>query len=298
MSQHYKLHKSLIRLNERNRDGSHATQANRRAMLLMFAEQLKQQGFDVRSHMSAQDLKGRHINALVRQWKADGISAATMKNRMAVVRWWAEKIGNSGAVKSNLELGIENRQYVTNESKALTLDEIDLSKTDTEIALSIRLQSAFGLRREESMKFVAAYALNGQTPKDADRIRLKASWAKGGRARIIPVTNDQQRALLMEVLRTVGTGSLIPANKSYKTHLALFEKQTAALGIGRTHGLRHDYAQRRYAQPMGFDCRALDPDRELSEEEKAKDKEIRLQIAEELGHSRVNITSVYLGGFK
>lgn len=92
MSQHYKLHKSLIRLNERNRDGSHATQANRRAMLLMFAEQLKQQGFDVRSHMTAQDLKGRHINALVRQWKADGISAATMKNRMAVVRWWAEKL--------------------------------------------------------------------------------------------------------------------------------------------------------------------------------------------------------------
>lgn len=298
MSQHYKLHKSLIKLSERNRDGSHATQANRRAMLLMFAEQLKQQGFDVRSHMAAHDLKGRHINALIRQWKADGISAATMKNRMAVVRWWAEKIGNSGAVKSNLELGIENRQYVTNENKAITLAEVDLSSVDNEIGLSIRLQSEFGLRREESMKFVAAYALNGQTPKDAEKIRIKSSWAKGGRARIIPVTNDTQRALLMEVLRTVGTASLIPANKSYKTHLALFEKQTAAIGIGRTHGLRHDYAQRRYFELMGFNCRALDPDRELSEEEKNKDKEIRLLIAEELGHSRINITSVYLGGIK
>jgi hypothetical protein len=32
-------------------------------------------------------------------------------------------------------------------------------------------------------------------------------------------------------------------------------------------------------------------------EEIAKDKEIRMLISEELGHSRINITSVYLGSW-
>ena len=35
----------------------------------------------------------------------------------------------------------------------------------------------------------------------------------------------------------------------------------------------------------------------LTVEEKEKDAAIRLQISEELGHSRINITSVYLGSW-
>ena len=46
------------------------------------------------------------------------------------------------------------------------------------VRLSIRLQAAFGLRREESIKFNPSYAIQD------DHIRLKSSWTKGGRARI------------------------------------------------------------------------------------------------------------------
>lgn len=42
----------------------------------------------------------------------------------------------------------------------------------------------FGLRREESLKFQPVFATNGLD----DSIRLKSSWCKGGRTRVIPIT--------------------------------------------------------------------------------------------------------------
>lgn len=280
------------------REGSHASQANRRAMLKLFTEQLAKNGYDVKT-MSPKDLKGRHVNKLLEQWRKDGVSTGTIKNRMVAVRWWAEKVGNSGAVKDNATYKIENRVYVTNENKSISLKDLDLSKTDANIAQSLRLQDAFGLRREESMKFQPEYALDGQKIENAKYIRLKDSWTKGGRPRTIPITNEKQRQELQKAYAQAvkNGGSMIPKEKSYKSHKATFEAVTHVLGVGQTHGLRHGYAQARYRELMGFDCPAVAGSRVLSAEEKVKDKEIRMLISEELGHSRINITSVYLGSW-
>src|SRR5699024_9078320 len=175
----------------KHRSKSHTTQANRRSMLKLFAQQLAKNGYDTRN-MSPSDLKGRHVNKLLEQWRKDGVSTATIKNRMAVVRFWAEKVGNSGAVKDNATYKIDRRIYVTNENKSVSLHDLDLSKIDENIAQSLRLQDAFGLRREESMKFQPEYALDGQTIENAKYIRLKDSWTKGGRPRTIPISNENQ----------------------------------------------------------------------------------------------------------
>lgn len=280
------------------REGSHATQANRRSMLRLFTEQLAKNGYDVKT-MSPKDLKGRHVNKLLEQWRKDGVSTGTIKNRMVAVRWWAEKIGNSGAVKDNTTYKIENRVYVTNKNKSISLKDLDLSKTDANIAQSLRLQDAFGLRREESMKFQPEYALDGQKIENAKYIRLKDSWTKGGRPRTIPISNENQRNELRNAyaLAVKNGGSMIPKEKSYKAHKSNFEAVTHALGVGQTHGLRHGYAQTRYRELMGFDCPVVCRSRLLSADEQVKDKEIRMLISEELGHSRINITSVYLGSW-
>lgn len=267
-------------------------------MLKLFTEQLARNGYDVKT-MSPKDLKGRHVNKLLEQWRKDGVSTGTIKNRMVAVRWWAEKVGNSGAVKDNATYKIENRIYVTNENKSISLKDLDLSKTDANIAQSLRLQDAFGLRREESMKFQPEYALDGQKIENAQYIRLKDSWTKGGRPRTIPITHEKQRQELKNAYAQAvkNGGSMIPKEKSYKSHKAHFEAVTHALEVGQTHGLRHGYAQTRYRALMGFDCPAVGGSRVLSAEEKVKDKEIRMLISEELGHSRINITSVYLGSW-
>ncbi|WP_151867899.1 phage integrase N-terminal domain-containing protein [Acinetobacter soli] len=293
-----RLEYQLFMICERNKDGSHATQANRKSMLSLFTEQLKASGFKI-NQMRPSDIKGRHINALMRIWQAENLSVGTIKNRMATIRWWCEKVGKAEIVKENSAYGIENRVYVTNENKSISLKDIDLSNIDKNIAQSLRLQDAFGLRREESMKFQPEYALDGQRIENAKYIRLKDSWTKGGRSRTIPITSDKQRHELRNAyaLAVNNGGSMIPQNKSYKAHLASFERVTHDLGVGQTHGLRHGYAQTRYFELMGFDCPAVCGYRELTADEKQQDKAIRLQISEELGHSRTNITSIYLGSW-
>lgn len=293
-----RLEYQLFMICERNRDGSHATQSNRKSMLSLFTEQLKKSGFKI-NQMRPSDIKGRHINALLEIWKSEGIAVGTIKNRMAVIRWWAEKVGKAEIVKENSAYNIENRVYVTNENKSISLKDLDLSKIDANIAQSLRLQDAFGLRREESMKFQPEFALDGQTIENARYIRLKDSWTKGGRPRTIPISNEKQRQELRKAYAQAikNGGSMIPKEKSYKSHKSNFEAVTHALGVGQTHGLRHGYAQTRYLELMGFDCPAVGGFRELTAEEKVKDKEIRYLISEELGHSRINITSVYLGSW-
>jgi integrase len=282
----------------KHRDGSHATQANRKAMLKMFAEQLKTCGYNTH-RMTPNDLKGRHVNKLLELWRKDGVSTGTIKNRMVAVRWWAKKVGNSGAVQSNDTYNIEKRVYVTNRDKSVSLKDLDLSKIDENIAQSLRLQDAFGLRREESMKFQPEFALDGQWIDNAKYIVLKPTWTKGNRGRTIPISNENQRKELRNAyaLAVKNGGSLIPKEKSYKTHLASFERVTSALGVGQTHGLRHGYAQTRYLELMGFDCPAVGGPRSLTADEIAKDKEVRLLISSELGHGRIGVTSIYLGSW-
>lgn len=292
------LKNELDELCKKFRTGSHATQANRRAMLHLFSDQLASIGFNTYT-MRATDIKGKHINRLIEFWRREGLSAGTIKNRMSVLRFWAEKVGNPGAIKDNNTYKLEKRVYVTNENKSVSLKELDLSQIDQNIAQSLRLQDAFGLRREESMKFQPVFALDGQKIDSAKYIRIKGSWAKGGRPRTIPITNEKQRNELRNAYaRAVENGgSLIPKEKSYVSHMSFFEKVTSALGVGQTHGLRHGYAQDRYFELLGFQCPAVGGVRELTAEEKEKDAVIRLQISEELGHSRINITSVYLGSW-
>lgn len=286
----------IFKICHRNRDGSYATQANRKEMLSLFTKELKDIGYKV-NKIGPNDLKGRHVNALLKKWQTEGKSIGTIKNRMSVLRWLFEKIGKPEVIKTNETYGIENRQYVTNQNKSISLNHLDLSKMDPFISQSLRLQDCFGLRREESMKFQPIFALDGQSIENAKYIRLKSSWAKGGRARTIPIFSEKQRQELRSSLALAGTGSLIPSIKTYKAHLAHFEATTHSLGIGQTHGLRHKYAQERYFSLMNFPCPSVGGYRELSVQEKEKDKTVRMQISEELGHSRLNITSIYLGSW-
>ena len=76
-----------------------------------------------------------------------------------------------------------------------------------------------------------------------------------------------------------------------------WENQTKRAGLSKTHGLRHAYAQSRYTDLAGRKPPILGGVRtkELSPELKQQDRQVRLQIAQELGHSRIDITNIYLG---
>ena len=184
----------------RNRDGSYSTRSRRWKELNLIANQLYEIGYT--RFKDPHKLKGRHVTALVERWKAEGLSVGTIKTRMSTLRWWAEKVGRESVIDPrNAAYGIGERKYVTNKSKGVFLMHGALDKVkDAHIRASLELQRAFGLRREECLKFQPHLADRG------DRLVLKASWCKGGREREIPIRTARQREVLDQAHRLVGRG--------------------------------------------------------------------------------------------
>ena len=280
---------TLRKLCQRNRDGRHNTQADRMRSLALAARQLREAGF---RQMKASSLKGKHVQALLDRWQGEGLSSGTIKNRLSHLRWWAEKIGKSGILPAdNTQLGVPERRYVTNISKAQELGTGLEQITDVQVRMSLQLQAAFGLRREEAIKFQPSYADRG------DHIALKGSWTKGGRERTVPITTTEQRDALHAAHRLAGTGSLIPADKTYIQQRHVYDGQCKAAGLSHMHGLRHQYAQSRYEALTGWPAPAAGgpPVRTLSDTQRTQDTAARQIISRELGHERLQITAVYLG---
>jgi site-specific recombinase XerC len=282
-------HEFLI-MAKRNKDGSFATQKNRLSSLVQMSKQINQLGYRV-SYPS--QLKPKHVDALVSKWKEDGITDGVMKNRLSNVRWWAEKVGKSSVVRSdNLSYGIKNRVYVTNEDKGKVLDQGKLDQVNCEfVKTSLQLQEAFGLRREESIKFDARFAV-----KD-NKIILKASWCKGGKQRSIPIETDKQRQVLQRIERISPNGCLIPRSKNYIQQLRRYEVQTKMAGLNQMHGLRHRYAQDKYKALTGTECKARGglSRKDMTKNQLKLDTTARQTISRLLGHERLEITNVYLG---
>jgi len=92
--------------------------------------------------LQAKSLNPKHVEALAKHWQAHGISIGTQKNRMAVLRWWAEKVDRQNVIaRHNDFYGIPDRAFVSNNSKAVDLDVDALQRVkDDHVRLSLALQ--------------------------------------------------------------------------------------------------------------------------------------------------------------
>ncbi|HFD11587.1 MAG TPA: integrase [Crenotrichaceae bacterium] len=284
------LNFQLKTLCHRHKEGSYRTRHDRHTQLQLIATQLHDLGF---RHLHASGLKQKHVQALVAHWQSTQISDGVIKNRMAVIRWWAQKADCSAAVaKDNSVYGIGRRQLVASYDKSIPLNQAKLdSIQDPYVRASLLLQHHFGLRREEAIKFQPRYADQG------NHLRLKGSWTKGGKVRTIPIRTEQQREVLNQIKTIAGGGAMIPAHLNYVQQLRRYEYHTAHAGMSKCHGLRHGYAQRRYQELTGWLAPAAGGPKsaQLTSSQKQKDLEARLMISGELGHEREQITAVYLG---
>ncbi|MCY4430251.1 MAG: integrase domain-containing protein, partial [Rhodospirillales bacterium] len=274
----------------RNPSGAEARMRERRAGVRTISARLEALGF---RGMRPRSLGGRHVWALVGDWHARGLSPGTMKNLMVHLRWWAGAVGKGSVVmRDNDRYGIADRKAARGHRDGLELDAAKLAAVrDERVRLSLELQAAFGLRREEAIKFRVAYADRG------DRIALMASWCKGGRARTVPVLTDAQRELLDRIHAFAGKDSLIRPDEKYVQQMGRFERDTRRAGVPKSHRLRHGYAQRRYRELTGFPCAAAGGSamRAMNQAERRFDRVARETVARELGHARIEVAAVYLG---
>lgn len=295
-----KLRTAKLSINELIKHKSshaYATQADMRHMLFRCIKDLHSFGYKI-GHIKG--LQPKHIDALVTHWKSQGKNPGTIKNYMSKLRYTASLLGKPELIKpNNADYAIEKRAYKSNTNKAI--HQVDLSKCqDPYIRLSIEGQALFGFRREESMKFILSEAHQEKS------LHIMPSWTKGGIGRTLTITHPSQREWLDKVAQLVKPGqSLIPPHRTYKEHLSQYKAQIKALKLSKLHGLRHAYAQRRYKEltilfdpkGQGLIC-PLDGGKNyhsMNETEKMIDQQARLMISQELGHSRISITKIYLG---
>src|SRR6266702_7187025 len=206
------LNYDFKQLCRRNRDDSFATQADREHILDLVADQLHEMGI---RGLRSQGFKPKHVEKLVERWLAEQLAPGTIKNRMSHLRWLAQKIGKENIIaRTNAAYGIPDRVYVTNISKAKELDMDKLKQMpDIFIHISLCLQALFGLRREESIKIIPAWADRGGW------LVLKDSWTKGGREREIPIRTEEQRELIEQAKALAKGKSLVaPHYKTYRDY--------------------------------------------------------------------------------
>lgn len=200
---HYSIHKLFKDVAGLSFKSRHDYADNAR----LFITQLHEADYQL---SSIHHIKQRHVKHLVARWQEEQLNPATIKNRVSQLRFIARAIRNPLVVPSNAELGLTPRLYLSENNKAIK--DMDLTRfSNPLIRHSVKLQQLFGLRREESLKFIVSEADKGS------KLALKGSWTKGGIPRTIPITTEAQRAFLDELKQILPKGaSLIPPEKSYR----------------------------------------------------------------------------------
>lgn len=298
MAERHKTEYQIKQIMKYNRDGSPDKQNARHQNLMRSVRELQERGYSKR--WDVHKIGKKEVHRLVRDWRDRGLTHKTIANRMADIRWLANKVNRADQIPSNRDVGIGLRENAPGhgENKAEQLQQRHLDKMDERMQLVNQLKSEFGLREKEALKFQHGHA----TAASDKYIQLKGSWCKGGRPRQVSITNDKQRDLLERVKQhqqNHSEKSMIPAGQKYMTYKKMVQAKSTDLGI-KGHGLRHQWAQNRFTEISGGlkpPIAGGRPYSELNKEEQARwDKAARM-VNQELGHGRgrEDITATYIG---
>jgi integrase len=241
------------------------------------------------------------MEVLTKSWEEKQLSASTIQNNLSIFRTFAGWIGKPGMVEGSdkyVSVGAASRSSVNREDKSWQAQGVDMkakiaevAEKDPRVGLQLALQATFGLRAREAMQL---------RPHIADKCAYLALTigTKGGRDRVVPIDTPEKRALIDQA-KTFAASKLASTSDPAKTLAQVKNHYYHVLrtcGITREdgitgHGLRHGYANDRYRQISGESS----PVRGGQTPDRDTDKAARLEVAEELGHSRESVTTHYLG---
>ncbi len=303
-SQHTALEKTV----------SHKTRQERAQFLRRFFCDLKQKaGF--KTVPDPRNLGQKHIHAMVQVWQQAHLAPATIQTYLSFLRGLAMWMGKHGFVRKPGHYGLSLEEYQRHESaqrdKSWTAQGIDaeaviaaVCQFDLRVGASLRLMSALGLRRKESVQFrpfqhVMPFSETGlpENQQQADRY----AWVKGkgGRVRWIPLDDPLQLAAL-EFAQGVVDGRdahMGDPRRDLKRNLRRLDYVLEKFGItlrqrGATgHGLRHEVLNDAYEDITGVPS----PVRGGGPVSPELDRAARLAVSQLAGHARARAAGAYLG---
>jgi len=258
------------------------------------------------------NMEEKHVKALCVEWHAKKKAPKTVQGYLSTLRIFGGWIGKAGLVKDIYyylpDVPRENLRVtaVARQSKSWAEMGIDVAekvqiamRLDERFGLMILAQVAFGLRRLEVLQM---------KPWKCDKENRFAVYkTKGGRPRDVDIDNEVQRAVLDLIKSKVGKndhfgwkhktdGSAADLKYCERRYAGYMERLgiTKALAEVTGHGLRAQFAENaallRHLIPMtlgGTGGQMPRDDLDLS----------RVQVSEQLGHSRKSVTTAYYGSF-
>lgn len=240
------------------------------------------------------------------------LSPATAQNYLSAVNTVMSLARGDFALRVTAvkEAGLASRSGIAKIDKSVSVSDHELAvdKASPAITILLQLQREMGLRFEESAKIDAKKAYLEATSKGYITV---TAGTKGGRERVVPIETERQITTLKAAFEHQSANnqkSMIPTTQSYKQFKDNSYNEIRRININ-FHGERHAYAQNRYLALMGVSCPVVAGISKPAEHirfvantlgvpfslAKERDYQVRLQIAEELGHSRVGVTRAYLG---
>lgn len=258
-------------------------------------------------------LEAKHIVALCRYWYESGIANKTMQSRLSSLRIMSGWIEKPNLVKSlheylpDVDKADLRVKSATEKSKSWAEHNIDLIQKffladmiDRRFGAMLKMELAFGLRRDEVLQFKPHISDEGN--------RIKIFEAKGGRLRIVDIVSEGQRYVL-NLAKSICTSKLQPLGwmenyagkpttleqnerryNEYMQKIGITKKAAGVTG----HGLRAQFAEN-----IALHSKLIPPTLGGTGGQMSKDDldVKRARVSEQLGHSRISITPAYYGSF-
>ena len=305
----------------RNRAVSEATKTTYGNGLIRIINDLRKLNIRVQN---IGELSKRHAQHLIKFWLDSGFSERTVQGKISILRRFLTLIGKGNAIpRGNAlkewmkEYGVEIpvwAQTVATESKAWDENGINPHEVIEKMtalceitASQLEMQWAFGLRMKESLM------INPSRSDLGDALRV-LHGTKGGLGRDIPFDESPEIAAWQrDVLNRAkavaaqnSKGILAIPGKSLKQSMSHFYYCTNKLGISQSklgitaHGLRHQYAARRYEELSGMPVPVSGKAGriQITPEVRDLDKAARQEVSLALGHFRDSVTKAYIGSLK
>ena len=289
---------------------SHRTRESRAEVLFNSFRQLRNLGYKLQD---VKNFRGKHAQALMDQWIKEGLEPGTIQQKWSVLRIYCRWLGKEGMLedpeKYVSDPALVTRTYIPKQDKSWTANAVDpaamfevIKHISPVIAVALELELAFGLRRRESLMCKPIRADQGEY------LSIETNdGPKNGRARMVPIDTDQKRAVidrakamvkfadmrLGELLRD-RNGNVLRLEQAVNYFTKVLQKcGITKRGLGVTaHGLRHQFANDQYELDLG----QASPVRGGAGGSTPEAIVARQKISLDLGHTRVSITSAYLGG--
>lgn len=271
----------------------------------------------LREHEGIKDLRWVTKDVLHRyaeHVKQQGLATSTAHNYISAVNIVMQQARQDKEVKVSPVAYVGRRSAICIQSKAISLEKfqhvkssLDGSNIGERQAMVIELGMELGLRPKEASLLDSKRALKQAFAMG--KIKVDRG-TKGGRPRMVPISQNSQLEALLSASKLQGDGrSIMPLSMNWKSWRERLYPDLRRMGLNGARGGRHLYAQQLYYQKTGVHPPVVAGVRHGAahhhyisktlnirvSEARSIDFQARIEVAEALGHGRIGITNNYLG---